>query len=175
MTSYKSKAIIAGAISITLIGIITIIVLWPTNFNKAQSDDELTASDVMIDESKLNLVNLHMSVTNHTIITTSTMIVIGIIILINISVKGYTSSKRRKKQKRTRDWRDFTMSSYPSTSTWENPRPFPMEQQHNWQARQYFNDQQGWSSAQGEHPSTQPQPQPQPHQAPRQDQTPGGQ
>ena len=88
MASDKTKAIIAGAISINFIGIITIIVLWPTNFNKAQSDNELTASDVMNDGSKLNLVNLHMSVTNHTIITTSTMIVIGIIILIIIFVKG---------------------------------------------------------------------------------------
>ena len=93
--------IIAGAISI-----ITIIVLWPTNINNAQGDDELTPVDVMNDESKLNLVNLHMSVTNHTIITTSTMIVIGIIILIVLSIKGYTSNKRRKKQKGMRDQRD---------------------------------------------------------------------
>ena len=64
MTSYKLKAVIAGSISIIIIGAITIIALWPTN---TQSDaDELSPSDVgdvMNDSSRLNLVNLHMRVT----------------------------------------------------------------------------------------------------------------
>ena len=77
MTSYKNKAIITGAISIIIVVAITIIVLWPTNFNNAQSDGDLSPNDVMNDDSKLNLVNLHMSVTNHTIVMTSTMVVIA--------------------------------------------------------------------------------------------------
>ena len=100
MATYKTKAIIAGSISITIIGIITIITLWPTNFtDELQSSDKLTVSNMITDDSKLNLVNLHMKVTNHTIITTTTMVACGIIIIITISIKENLANKRRKKQK----------------------------------------------------------------------------
>ena len=184
MTSYKIKAVIAGSISIIIISAITFIALWPTN---TQSDvDELSPSDVgdvINDSSRLNLVNLHMRVTNHTIITTSTMVVVGLIILISFSVKCYTSHKRRKKeakrsreQRSQRNSRDFSMAMS-TKGTWENPRPLHMEQ--TWNPRQYPSTQ-GWGhpGVQPQHPQHlqhphPPQPQPQPRQ-PREDQPAAG-
>ena len=83
--SYKVKAILFGSISIIIIGAIIIIALWPANTKS--DDNESSQSDpgdggIMNDSSRLNLVNLHYRVTNHTIITTSTMVVIGLILLI---------------------------------------------------------------------------------------------
>ena len=74
MATYKTKAIIAGSIAITIIPIITTITLWPPNFtDKMQSSDKMP-NDMIADQSKPNLVNLHYKVTNHTIITTTIMV-----------------------------------------------------------------------------------------------------
>ena len=167
MTSYKLKAIIAGSISIIIIGAITIIALWPANTQS--DDDESSPSDmgdggVMNDSSRLNLVNLHYRVMNHTIITTSTMVFVGLIILISISVKGYASHKRRKRDKRSRERsrersnrssRDYS-HTMATNGTWEAPRPSQMET--SWISRQYMPTQ-GWG-----HPGVQPQPFHHPHQ-----------
>ena len=84
----------------------------------------------MSDSSRLNLVNLHYRITNHTIITTSTMVVFGCIILIILFAKGYVSrqiKRKREKKARLRDRersshsdhssRDFT-PTYSTNGTW---------------------------------------------------------
>ena len=88
MATYKTKAIIAGSIDIIIIATITTISLWPTNFTDGMpSSDKLPVKDMIADQSKLNLVNLHIKVTNHTIITTTTMVACGIIIIIAFLIK----------------------------------------------------------------------------------------
>ena len=100
MATYKTKAIIAGSIAIILIAIITTISLWPTNFtDEMPSSDKLPVNDMTADQSKPNLVNLHMKMTNYTIITTTNMVVCGIIIIIAFLIKEYVASRRLKKQK----------------------------------------------------------------------------
>ena len=75
MDTNKAKAIIAGSFPITIIAIITTISLWPTNLtDDMPSSDKIPFNDMVTDQSKLNLVNLHYKVTNHTIITTKTMV-----------------------------------------------------------------------------------------------------
>ena len=178
MTSYKVKAILFGSISVIIIGAIIIIALWPANTQS--NDNESSPSDtgdggIMNDSSRLNLVNLHYHVTNHTIITTSTMAVIGLIILISIFSKGYTSHKKRKRDKRSRERsrersnrasRDYNQA-FATNGTWH------MEQ--GWLPRQQMATQ-GWANP-GPQPPHQPHPGVQPQAAPRQqreDQPPQG-
>ena len=93
MATYKTKAIIAGSIAIIINATITTISLWPTNFiDGMPSSDKLPVNNMIVDQSKLNLVNLHMKVTNHTIITTNTMVACGIIIIITFLLKEYVAS-----------------------------------------------------------------------------------
>ena len=107
----------------------------------------------MNDSSRLNMVNLHYHVTNHTIITTSMMVVVGLIILISISVKGYTSHKRRKQDKRYRERSNRSSRDYSqamaTNGMWEAPRPSQMET--SWMSRQYMPTQgtQRWTERRG--------------------------
>ena len=123
----------------------------------------------MSDSSRLNLVNLHYRVTNHTIITTSTMVVVGCILLISIFAKGYVShQKKRKRDKRSRERsrersnhssRDFTQA-FATNGTWH------MDQ--GWMPRQQMAAQ-GWAPSAVQHqPPHQPPPGAQPQAAPRQ-------
>ena len=73
---------------------------------------------MVTDQSKLNLVNLHYKVTNHTIMTTTTMVACGIIIIMSFLIKEFVTSWRLKRQrmgsqpKTTRDCpKDFQNSS----------------------------------------------------------------
>ena len=92
MVSHKVKAILFGSIAIIIIGAIVIIALWPaskSDNNSTQGDDGDDSDGNMSDSSRLNLINLHYRITNHSIITTSTLVVFGCLILIILFAKGY--------------------------------------------------------------------------------------
>ena len=75
MATYKTMATIGGSFAIIIIATITTISLWSTNFTDGMaSSDKLLVIYMIADQYKLNLVNLHMKVTNYTIITTTTMV-----------------------------------------------------------------------------------------------------
>ena len=131
----KVKALVFGAISTIIIAAIVTIALWPTqkdnNSTQGDNGDNGDHGDGnMSDSSRLNLINLHYRITNHTLITTSTTVVFGCLILIIFFAKGYVSRQRkRKREKKARSRerersshsnhssRDFT-PSYSTNGTW---------------------------------------------------------
>ena len=136
----KTKAIVFGSISIIIIGAIIIIALWPASSESDKGDDGDgdDGDGNMSDSSRLNLVNLHYRITNHTIITTSTMVVFGCIIIILIFAKGYASRhKKRKREKRSQERsrersahnsRDFSQA-FATNGTWHTDQGWMPRQQ----------------------------------------------
>ena len=127
MVNHKNKAILFGAIPIITIGAIVIISLWPaskSDNNPDQDDNDGDGDDGDVsDSSRLNLINLHYRITNHTIITTTSMVVFGCLIIIILLVKGYVSrQKRRKKEKKERSRNRERQHSRDSSTHYDRDR-----------------------------------------------------
>ena len=110
----KNKAIVLITLAVTSIIAITLICIWPAQKQPTEDPARNGAnSDIMEDNSRFSLINLHWQYQTHAYVTSGAILLAAIIALITCFIKARLKKKKAKKR---RPLPDFRSSFLPQAS-----------------------------------------------------------